>query len=408
MRKDLYVRFSIMTFLEWFIMGTWMATIGNYMTEIDMAELVYWAYSVVPISAMVSPYFMGLFVDRYFDSEKVLGWLHIVSGAALALVPLGASIGSPAFFLSALFLHGLCYAPTISLTASLPMHHMTDNERQYPIIRVFGTIGWIVAGVFVSRVLHADTTPIPLYVGAISSVIFGLYSFTLPHTPPPKKGQKASFKTVIDFNALKRLSSRPFWIFLISVFLVWIVAAAYYPYTPILIADLGITDPAFKMTFGQMSEILFMLLIPLAYPKLGAKWMLAIGILAWAVRYFLFSFAVIDATLWMVIVGIALHGVCFDGVYVVGQIYIDKKAGPEIRGQAQGLLVFAMSGFGQLLGTIVMGEYFNELIVGTDHAASSWQAYWLYPAVLATVILLAFIVFFNDKQVDRKLKAEGV
>ncbi len=404
MKTDLYVRFSLMMFLEWFVMGTWISTASNYMTTIGMAEAIYWVYSAVPLSALISPYFLGLVVDRYFASEKVLGWLHIIGGIALGLSPFAAEapVSSAPLFIGMIMIHALCFAPTMSLTTSLAFHHMTNQEKQFPIVRVFGTIGWIAAGWLVSLVLHADLTPIPLYIGGVSGIVFGLYSFTLPHTPAPNKGKAVSVKQVVDFDALRQLSSRPFWVFLASALLIWIVAGAYYPYAPVLIKDLGISDPAFRMTGGQVSEIFFMLVIPLLFARFGVKWMLAAGMGAWVIRYFLFSFAATQGALWMVLVGILLHGICYDFMFVVGQIYVDKKSTPEIRGQAQGLLIFAMSGVGQLLGTVVMGRMFNTIVESGADRLAAWQTYWLIPAIFAAVVLLVFIVLFNDPKVEGK------
>lgn len=402
MKPDLYVRFSLMMFLEWFVMGTWISTASNYMETIGMAEAIYWVYSAVPISALISPYFLGLVVDRFFPSEKVLAWLHIIGGIALGLSPFAAEspVSSAPLFIGMIMVHALCFAPTMSLTTSLAFHHMTNQEKQFPIVRVFGTIGWIAAGWLVSLGLHADLTPIPLYIGGLSGIVFGLYSFTLPHTPPPNKGAAISWKKVVDFDALKTLSSRPFWIFLSCVLLIWIVAGAYYPYAPVLIKDMGISDPAFRMTGGQVSEIFFMLVIPLLFARFGVKWMLAAGMGAWVVRYFLFSIAAPQGALWMILVGILLHGVCYDFMFVVGQIYVDKKSTPEIRGQAQGLLIFAMSGVGQLLGTVVTGEMFNQIVEPSPDRLAAWQTYWLIPAIFAAVVTAAFIFFFRDPKVE--------
>lgn len=401
MKLNLYFRFSLMFFLEWFIMGAWYITVGNYMSAIDMAPFIYLAYSVIPVSAIVSPYFLGMVADRYFSTEKLLGIIQIIGGVACFFSPFVAEppISSVWLFLSLLMIHGLCFAPTMSLTSSLAFHHLTDSEKQFPIIRVFGTIGWIAGSVIVSKILHADETAIPLMVGGCAAVLMGLYCFTLPHTPPAKIGQSFSFRKVIDVDALKGLFSRPFVVFMACILLMWIPAAAYYAYGPVFINDLNLADPAYKMSFGQMSEIFFMIIIPLLFLRLGVKWMLAAGFAAWAIRYSLFALASLDVNLWMIMFAIIIHGICYDFLFVVGQIYIDKKSTASNRGQAQGLLILATSGIGQLLGTVFMGLLFNSLVDAGGHTAGSWQLYWFVPAGIAAVVTIAFIMLFHDKTV---------
>jgi nucleoside transporter len=398
MTINLYTRLSLMMFLEWFIMGAWYVTVGNYMAKIGMSSAIFWAYTVVPLSALVSPYFLGLVADRFFATEKVLGVLHLLGGLALFAAPVAAEsrFGSAGLFIGLLLVHALCFAPTIALTSSLAFHHTNRPERQFPLIRVFGTIGWIVAGVFVSRILHADETGVPLRVGGLSAMLLGVYSFTLPFTPPARAGERVSLRQIIDVQALAGLMSRPFVVFLACLFLILVPMSAYYAYGPVLVNDLKITDPAFKMSFGQMSEILFMVVIPVLFARLGVKWMIAAGMAAWALRYGLFAAATVEGTLWMVMAAIVLHGISFDFLYVVGQIYVNQKSTAATRGQAQGLFVFITTGLGQLVGTQTTGWLFNALVEASGHAPEAWRAYWIIPAMLAASVTLAYVLLFQD------------
>ncbi|MBM3882278.1 MAG: MFS transporter [Verrucomicrobia bacterium] len=398
MTVGLYSRLSLMMFLEWFIMGAWYVTVGNYMAKIGMGSAIYWAYTVVPLSALVSPYFIGLVADRYFATQKLLGALHLVGGIAMFAAPWAAEsgAGSATGFLGLLLLHALCFAPTIALTSALAFHHLTRADQQFPLIRVFGTIGWIAAGVLVSRVLQADETGLPLRVAGLAGIGLGAYSLTLPHTPPAQAGAAVSWRHILDLPALAGLMSRPFLVFLACVFVVFIPTAAYYSYAPVFVNDLEIPNPGFKMSFGQMSEIFFMLLIPVLLARLGMKVMLAAGMAAWFVRYGLFAGAATNGSVGLVIAAIILHGICFDFLYVVAQIYVDKKATPTTRAQAQGLFVLVTTGLGQLAGAQATGWLFNALVEAGAHSAAAWQTYWTIPAVLAGVVTLAFVFGFHD------------
>jgi nucleoside transporter len=256
-----------------------------------------------------------------------------------------------------------------------------------------------VAGIFVSGILSADETAIPLRVAAIASFIMGLYSFTLPHTPPPAAGEKVSVRKIMGLDALAKLKSRPFVVFIVSSFLICIPLAVYYAYAPVFVNALEISNPAFKMSFGQMSEVVFILLMPFFFTLLGVKWMLFVGMLAWVIRYILFSIAAPSGIFWMVMIGILLHGICYDFFFVAGQIYVDKKATAEIRGQAQGFLVLVTYGLGMLIGAQVSGKVFNTVVNGSGvDVFYQWQYFWMLPAIFAGVVLIFFTILFNEKK----------
>lgn len=403
-----------MMFLQFFVWGSWYVTIGNYMAAQGMADLTHWPYTVNPLAAIIAPFFLGLVADRFFAAERLLGTLHILGGVIMFMVP--QTTGSPVLFILLLLLYNLCYMATLGLASSLAFHNIENQERQFPMIRVFGTIGWIVAGLFIGFVLGAfsgdelpDRTPLPLFTTAIASLALGAYSFTLPHTPPPAVGQTVTFKSIAGVDALRQLSSRSFYIFIGCSFLICIPLAAYYSFAPVFVANAvydqgvsnGVVDalpnPSSLMSLGQMSEIGFMLLMPVLFVRWGVKWMLAVGMAAWILRYALFAFGAPDAVFWMVAVGILLHGICFDFFFVTGQIYVDKKSTPAVRGQAQGFLVLVTYGLGMFIGAQISGALFNSFL-GDASALTleRWQDFWLVPAAFALLVLLLFIMTFKN------------
>ncbi len=404
MNLGLTARLSLMMFVQYFIWGSWAPTLGNFMgTEaVNMGELINWAYSLGPISAIIAPFFLGMVADRFFDSEKVLGILCLIAGGAMMLMP---SFAGTSWFLPLLFVHALCYFPTLGLTASLAFHHMTNQEKEFPVVRVFGTIGWIAAGVLIGKFLQADFEATPLYVGGAAAVFLGLYSFTLPLTPPPAKGQPSNWRAILGLDALKQLRTRSFMVFLFCAMLIFIAFGTYFPYAPRFLATVGFENPSFEMSFGQASEIIFMLLIPFFFARLGVKWMLVLGMLAWVARFTLFAGASMDSVYWMVIVGILIHGICYDFFFVTGQIYIDKKTSPAIRGQVQGLLVLLTQGVGFLLGTQLSGAFVNSY--GTEGTLSpeNWKLFWGIFAGATAVFTVLFFVLFKDDSGDEAVEA---
>ena len=407
-------RLGAMMFLQFFVWGAWYVTIGNYMAAHGMVDLAHWPYTVNPIAAIIAPIFLGLVADRFFAVERVLGTLHILGGLIMFAVPHATQ--TPGLFVLLLLFYNMCYMPTLGLANSLVFHNIENQERQFPMIRVFGTIGWIVAGLFIGFVLGLfsgeelpDRTPLPLYTTAIASLALGAYSFTLPHTPPPAAGQPVSVQSIVGADALRLLGSRSFYIFIGCSFLICIPLAAYFSFAPIFVAnsiyDQGVSNslvdvlpnPSSLMSIGQMSEIVFMLLMPLLFMRLGVKWMLGIGMGAWILRYALFAFGAPDVVFWMVAGGILLHGICYDFFFVTGHIYVDKKSTPAVRGQAQGLLVFVTYGLGMLVGAQIAGALFNRFLGDASLLTlERWQDFWLVPAGFAMLVLVLFMMTFKD------------
>jgi nucleoside transporter len=298
----------------------------------------------------------------------------------------------------------------------MAFHHIEDQEKQFPLIRVFGTLGWIVAGLFIGFVLGQfsgeqlpDRTPLPLYTTGIASLLLGLYCYSLPHTPPHAAGEKVSLRSIMGLDALQQLGSRSFYVFIASSLLICIPLAAYYNFAPIYAAnavyDQGTSNtqvslqpnPSSLMSLGQMSEVAFMLLMPLLFVRLGVKWMLGIGMAAWVLRYVLFAAGAPDGVFWMIAFGILLHGICYDFFFVTGQIYVDKKSTPAIRGQAQGFLVLVTYGVGMFIGAQVAGNIYNRFLDGRASLdLASWQDFWYVPATFALAILVFFMLAFKN------------
>ena len=384
-----------MMFLQFFIWGSWYATGGNFMKSHGMSDLIYLAYMVSPIGSIVSPFFLGLIADRLFAVQKVMGVMHILSGVFVFAAPMLSEL-SPTLFLLFLLFHMLCYMPTVGLATATAFHLLKNKQDDFPFVRVFGTLGWIVAGIIVSYLLQGDTTALPMHVAGVGGILMGLYSFTLPDVPPKGSGKKISFRDVIGLDALKQLNSRPFVIFVIGLLLISIPFASYFAYVPLFLKDAGVSNPAFKMTFGQMSEVLFLLMMPWFFRKLGIKWVLVLGLLAWSWRYALFSFGATDAVTGMLVLGILLHGACYDFVYVAGQVYIDQKASPAIRAQAQGFFVLVSYGVGQGLGTLAAGAIFNNIMGDGEITLAQWQTFWTIPLIFSVIVTLMFALGFAE------------
>jgi nucleoside transporter len=404
-------RLGAMMFLQFFIWGAWYTTIAVYMSNQGMETLTFWPYTVNPIAAIAAPFFVGLVADRYFATQKALGTLHLLGGLVLLATP--ATSATPTLFIVMLLVYNLCYMPTLGLTSSLAFHHIEDQERQFPKIRVWGTIGWIVAGLFISFVLtpmlagvKAEQTAWPLYVAGATSILLGLYAFSLPHTPPSAAGRPVSFRSVAGLDAMEQLGSRSFWVFIISALLICIPLAAYYNYTQLFLQAAQVKNIAATQTLGQMSEMLFMLAMPFMFRRLGVKWMLVVGMAAWVVRYALFAAAAPNAIFWMIALGILLHGICYDFFFVTGQIYIDKKSTPEIRGQAQGFFVLVTYGVGMLIGAQIAGNVYNRFLAGADGLTlAQWNRFWWLPAAFAAAVTIFFALAFHDRVDERKDEA---
>lgn len=396
---------SVMMFLQFFLWGAWYVTMGPFMNASGMApETIGTAYSLGPIAAIISPFFLGLVADRFFPTQVVLGVMHLLGGALLLLAPLAAD-QSANLFLAAVLVHMLCYMPTLGLTNTLSFRNMTNPEKQFPLIRVWGTIGWIVAG-FVISGLEFDVSASMFYVAGGSGIALGLFSFKLPHTPAPSKGKPFSVRDALGLDTLAMMKDRSFAVFIVCSLLICIPLAAYYSFGGQFVREVGFESIGSTMSYGQMSEILFMLVMPLFFARLGVKWMLLIGMGAWVIRYMLFAQAWdaggAEHVKWMVLGGIVLHGICYDFFFVTGFIYAEKKATPDQRGAVQGFLVLVTQGLGMFIGAKAAGwivGHYTTTETSPDGVINSiaWDKVWLMPALFAAGVIIIFFLFFRDR-----------
>jgi nucleoside transporter len=397
-----------MMFLQFFVWGAWYVSTAPYMRKMGMGGYIGRAYTLSPIAAIIAPFFLGLIADRFFASERVLALMTLLGAGAILAVPAAANAG-PIPFLGVILLHCLCFMPTINLANSVEFENLTNQEKQFPMIRVFGTAGWIVANWTVS-LMGADQDARQYYIAGGAALLLGVFSFALPHTPPPAKGKKASVGEILGVDALSLFKSRSFAVFALCSFLISIPLAAYYSYAANMVTDvLAVKNPTATthpttawMSIGQGAEVIFMVIMPFFFAKLGVKWMLAVGMLSWVVRYALFAAGAPGAMLWVILLGVALHGLCYDFFFVTGFIYTDKRAAKQIRGQAQGLLVLITYGLGLGIGGYVAGEVANRIIGNATGAAALplYKQFWVWPCGFAAAVLVLFVLLFRDDSAE--------
>lgn len=413
------IRLSIMMFLQFFVWGAWYVSMTGFINAEKMGAVTGAAYTIGPLAAIIAPFFTGMIADRFFSSERVLGVLHILGGVFLMMAPSFASAYElspppeeaslfyklvlhdlPAYvhpFILMLFLHMMCYMPTLGLTASVSFQNLENQEKEFPIVRVLGTIGWIVGNIAVSFLAGKDQSATQFYMAGGAGILLGLYSFSLPHTPPPLKGQKASIGQVLGTDSLKLFKSPAYSVFMLSSFLICIPLAGYYAQARNFVeASNAVVNGSatFTMSFGQMSEIFFMLIMPLCFARLGVKWMLVGGMGAWVARYGLFALGADENVFWMILIGVLLHGICYDFFFVTGMIYVDKRAPQSIRNQAQGVLVLVTQGLGLGIGAKL---FFAHVLMNTTESGDiDWNAVWFLPAAFAAGVLVFFTLFFKN------------
>ena len=396
MTASIRIKLSIMMFLEFFIWGAWFVTLGTYLlrnlhatgTQVGVAFLTQ------SIGAIVAPFIVGLIADRFFSAQKILGVLHLAGAALLWRASLAPDFSS---FYPSILTYMVLYMPTLALVNSIAFRQMKDPQKEFAPIRVLGTLGWIVAGLTIGWLgwEQNDSLRTTFTMAAAAAALLGVFSFTLPATPPVKKGTATSLGDLLGFDAIGMLRNRSYLIFFLASVAICIPLAFYYGFTNPFLNEVGMKAAAGVQSLGQVSELLFMLAIPFFFSRLGVKKMLAIGMAAWVLRYLFFAYGDGLGNYWMLIVGIVLHGVCYDFFFVTGQIYTDNLAGERFKSSAQGFITLATYGVGMLIGTLLSGRIFDDYqLPGGTH---DWRMIWLIPAGIAVVVLLLFLLLFRER-----------
>jgi nucleoside transporter len=395
MKPAIRLQLSLMMFLEFFIWGAWFVTMNSYLSSIGASpSQIGLAYGTQALGAIIAPFIIGLIADRFFSAQYILGVLHLV-GAMLMYV----ASSRPDFesFYPILLIYMILYMPTLALVNAVAFRQMDKPEKEFSKIRVWGTVGWIIAGLIIGWLAWKEKGLANTFVlASVMSAALGIFSFMLPNTPPPKKGTPASVGEILGLDALKLLKDKNFAVFFLSSLFICIPLAFYYQNAEAFIKEaMHINNAAAQMSLGQMSELFFMFLMPFFFSRYGVKKMLLFGMLAWVIRYVFFGFGNGESNVWMLYGGIVLHGICYDFFFVTGQIYTDEKAGERIRSSAQGMITLATYGVGMLIGFWVAGQIAESFKTGEGF---NWRNIWLIPAGIAAAVLLLFTLLFKDNK----------
>jgi nucleoside transporter len=406
LKTSLLVRLWVMVFVQYAIWGLWYVTMGTYLTRTlhFSGGQVGLAYGTPAIGAMISPFLVGLVADRFFPAEKILAALHLTGSVLLYFV--STTTNFPAFY-SGLMAHTIGYMATLALTNSLTLRHVTDPGRQFPLVMMMGSVGWIAAGLLIGQA-EVEASAAQFRWSALASAAMGLYCLTLPHTPPLGRQRSTTLGEALGFDALKLLRNRSFAVFLLGSFLICIPLSFYFSWTNVFLNEIGVKQAASKMTLGQVSDVTFLLLMPAFLNRLGVKRMLLLGMLAWTVRFGLFDLYA-RGFAWppLLYFGIAVHGICYDFFFVMGRIYVDRRAPEDLRATAQGLLAFVTLGAGMFVGTWLSGVL-GELSTITNSDGSvlhDWSRIWIIPSMMSGAVLIAFALLFRD---EAREPVEGV
>lgn len=404
MKATTRVQLSVMMFLNFFIWGAWFVTLGTYLDKNLHATGVQSGnvFSTQSWGAIIAPFIIGLIADRFINAERILGALHLIGAFLMYQMYNASDIG---VFYPYVLVYMILFMPTLALVNSVSFNQMANPEKDFSGIRVWGTIGWIVAGLLISYLFHWDSPENAnggmlrntFLMASIASLVLGIYSFTLPKTPPKRSsGEKVSIKEIVGLDALQLLKSKNFAVFFIASILICIPLAFYYQNTHPFLTNIGVDNPTGKMTIGQASEVLFLLLLPVFFTKFGFKNTILVGMAAWALRYLFFAYGNAGNLGFMLLLGIALHGVCYDFFFVSGQIYTNTKAGDRYKSAAQGLITLATYGVGMLIGFATAGLVTDAYKI--DENTFNYKMVWIIPAAIAFVVMLLFLIFFRDEK----------
>lgn len=392
------VKLSVMMFLQFFVWGAWFVTLGTFLAVNLTASgsQIGLAYMTQSLGAIIAPFIIGLIADQFFSAQKLLGILHI-AGAVLLWV--ASTMTSFDAFFPVILGYMVLYMPTLALVNAVSFRQMTNPEKQFPMVRVLGTIGWIVAGLVIGWLAWEQGGQLTLtfQMAAVASLALGVFSFFLPATPPARHGERASIRDILGLDALALLKNRSYLVFFISSIAICVPLAFYYNFTNVFLNEVGVQSAAAVQSLGQVSEVLFMLLLPFLLSRIGVKWTIVIGMAAWALRYVFFAFGDAGPMFWMLLLGILLHGICYDFFFVAGQIYTDRFAGKNVRSAAQGMITLATYGVGILIGSLVSGPIVDAYVTADGH---DWTAIWVIPAVIAAVVLLLFLLLFKEQRAE--------
>lgn len=395
--KAMMARLMSMMFIQYIVQGAWVLTLGLVLSSHGMADIIGTAYAVLGIATILSPMFVGMVADRFFATEKVLAIMHLLLAAVVYVTSIWIQDQNSTLTLVGIFFVGLIYYPTVALTNSISFRHV-DGPRYFPVIRVFGSIGYVVLGLFIGEMGWSGSIN-TWYVASISAIIMGVYSFTLPHTPPKMAGAPLSVRDILCLDAMSLFKDKYFTIMMISILVLMVPKTAYSAYIPVFLNALGFDNAASMMQIGVAMEVLFVFFIPFFLIKCGFKVTLMLGMVCWAIRSVLFSEAALSEnySYTLVILGLFLQGVCWDFFFTVADIYADKKAGPNIKAQAQSLRFIASNGVGLFFASSICGYIFNHQVTDTSSAGlPQWETFWLFPAGIALVVFIAFWIFFKD------------
>jgi nucleoside transporter len=388
-------KLSAMMFLQFFIWGAWFVTMGTYLSKNLNATAVQnaSAYATQALGAILAPFIIGLIADKYFSAQRILAVLHIIGAILMFYASQAADFTG---FYPLILSYMILYMPTLALVNTVSFKQMLNPSKEFPPIRIFGTVGWIVAGLLIGWLgwEQSGSLVLTFKVAAVVSLALGLLCFTLPDTPPAKKGQSTSIRDILGLDAIGLLKNRSFLVFFIASVAICVPLAFYYNFTNPFLNEVGVKRAAGIQTLGQFSEFIFMLAMPFFFVRLGVKKMLAMGMLAWTLRYLCFAFGNADANYWMLLAGIIIHGVCYDFFFVAGQIYTDNLAGEKYKNSAQGFITLATYGVGMLIGFSISGPIVDHW--KTSSSSHDWQTIWLIPGGIALVVMLLFVLFFKD------------